>query len=103
MPRTMGVEVTRIIRQELGFQGLIFGVTGNVIDDDMDTFVKNGANEVLIKPLTREKFTGHVLGYRDKLRGRRSNDWSLHRKSSSSSSAARRVSLLSSDNNISDG
>ena len=102
MPKMMGVEATRIIRQELGFPGLIFGVTGNVIDDDMNAFIKNGANEVLIKPLTREKFTGHVLGYRDKFRGRRSSDRSGRRKSSSSSSAARRVSLLYSDNNISE-
>lgn len=102
MPKMMGVEATRIIRQELGYPGLIFGVTGNALDEDLEAFIKNGANEVLIKPLTREKFTENVLGYRDKLlRHRRSSDKSGRRKSSSSSSAARRVSLLSSDNNIS--
>ena len=93
MPRMMGVEATRIIRQELGFQGLIFGVTGNALDEDLRAFVRNGANEVLIKPLTKDKFHEYVLcfnhrhrraseGYRSS-RGGRSSDGSRRSRENS--------------------
>lgn len=35
----------------LGFHGLIFGVTGNGVQTDIDNFIEKGANAVLVKPL----------------------------------------------------
>lgn len=50
MPRMNGSEATRRLR-ELGFTGLIFGLTGNVFDEDIKEFKDAGADEVLSKPL----------------------------------------------------
>jgi CheY-like chemotaxis protein len=35
----------------MGYNGLIFGVTGNALQSDIDLFKESGANEVLTKPL----------------------------------------------------
>ena len=35
----------------MGFRNLIVGVTGNVLDDDVDEYLKAGADIVLAKPL----------------------------------------------------
>ena len=51
MPRMTGEEATRIIRKELNFNGMIFGVTGNALAEDVQSFIDKGANEVIIKPL----------------------------------------------------
>ena len=50
MPNMNGPEATRKIR-ELGFTGLILGVTGNVLDVDVNIFKSHGADEVLPKPV----------------------------------------------------
>lgn len=42
---------SQIIRNELGYQGIIVGVTGNVQRDDVEVFVGSGADLVLSKPL----------------------------------------------------
>jgi len=47
-----GMEATRCIRA-LGFSGQIIAVTGNVMKDDVDAFLKAGANYFLEKPLQR--------------------------------------------------
>lgn len=44
---------TKCIR-ELGYDGQIFGVTGNCLQSDIDYFKACGANEVLAKPLDIE-------------------------------------------------
>jgi CheY-like chemotaxis protein len=44
---------TKKIR-ELGYDGPIFGVTGNALQSDVDYFKECGANEVLAKPLDIE-------------------------------------------------
>ena len=54
MPRMTGEEATQIIRKELNFDGMIFGVTGNALAEDIQSFIDKGANEVIIKPLTAE-------------------------------------------------
>lgn len=39
----------------LGYLGVVLGVTGNAMDDDVKDFVACGANEVILKPLTAAK------------------------------------------------
>lgn len=49
MPRATGCEATAIIRGERLFQGLILGVTGNSLDEDVRKFLASGASNVIIK------------------------------------------------------
>eukprot|EP00301_Raphidiophrys_heterophryoidea_P025812 c8743_g1_i1.p1 GENE.c8743_g1_i1~~c8743_g1_i1.p1 ORF type:complete len:945 (+),score=268.65 c8743_g1_i1:188-3022(+) len=53
MPRMDGLEATRLIR-ELGFPGVIIGCTGNVLDDQVTEFLREGANHVLGKPVSHD-------------------------------------------------
>lgn len=53
MPFMNGPDATRAIR-ELGFQGSILGVTGNVLTEDVDYFKSCGANDVLAKPISMQ-------------------------------------------------
>lgn len=39
------------------------GVTGNALPDDIDRFVQSGANEVVVKPLTRAKLLDALAKY----------------------------------------
>jgi CheY-like chemotaxis protein/two-component sensor histidine kinase len=50
MPIMSGVEMTKKLRN-LGYEFLIIGLTGNVMDEDMNEFFKAGADYVLMKPL----------------------------------------------------
>ena len=55
MPVMNGPTATKIIRS-LGFNDLvIFGVTGNVLPEDIEMFLNHGVDAVLGKPLTVEK------------------------------------------------
>jgi len=47
-----GPEASKQIR-ELGYQGFIIGVTGNVLSKDIEHFINFGANRVLKKPVAR--------------------------------------------------
>ena len=47
-----GPEASKQIR-ELGYQGFIIGVTGNVLSKDIEQFMNYGANRVLKKPVSR--------------------------------------------------
>lgn len=55
MPIMKGRDAVRIIR-EMGFRGRVFGVTGNVLQSDISDFVTNGADLVILKPMTVDKF-----------------------------------------------
>ena len=50
MPVMNGPDASRHIRQ-LGYKGVIVGVTGNTMQFDIDTFKSNGVDYVLPKPL----------------------------------------------------
>ena len=63
MPRLTGEEATKIIRKELNFKGMIFGVTGNALTEDIQSFIDKGANEVIIKPLTASILTNAIQNY----------------------------------------
>lgn len=49
--------------RNLGYTGLIFGVTGSSSDDDRDIFIESGADEVLIKPLDLKKLLEAIMKY----------------------------------------
>lgn len=49
-PFCVGPEAAKEMRAR-GFPGLIIGVTGHCLKEDIDNFVKCGANAVLSKPL----------------------------------------------------
>ena len=62
MPVMDGVTATRIIRQ-IGYSGLIIGVTGNVLREDINTFLSSGVNIVLMKPLTIAAFDEYLKSF----------------------------------------
>ena len=66
MPTMMGHEAARIIREELRYKGLILGVTGNSSEDDVSHFIKQGADQVVIKPLTKSKFENFFVSIADR-------------------------------------
>ena len=45
-----GPTATKLLR-ESGYTGVVIGITGNVLPSDIDYFIANGANRVLLKPL----------------------------------------------------
>ena len=49
--------------RKLGYIGLIFGLTGNVLDSDKDLMIANGANFVLTKPFNMDAFDEALLEY----------------------------------------
>ncbi|KAG7337124.1 histidine kinase, DNA gyrase B-, and HSP90-like ATPase [Nitzschia inconspicua] len=51
MPFMNGPDATRALR-DLGYDGFIVGVTGNLLVEDVDHFMSCGANEVLAKPIS---------------------------------------------------
>ena len=53
MPNMDGPTATREIRA-LGYSGIIIGVTGNALAEDVDLFLSSGANKVLPKPVQME-------------------------------------------------
>jgi len=59
MPVMDGPTATRKIR-DLGYSGIILGVTGNVLKEDMEKFLAAGANRVLTKPLSMAIFDATV-------------------------------------------
>ena len=50
MPVMDGPTATKKIR-DMGYKGLILGVTGNALPSDIDVFVDHGADRVLTKPV----------------------------------------------------
>ncbi len=52
MGRMNGDEATQILRTSLNYQGMIFGITGNALGEDIASFKAHGANAVVVKPLT---------------------------------------------------
>jgi CheY-like chemotaxis protein len=59
-----GPTATKEIRK-LGYQGAIFGVTGNGLESDVTHFKNSGANHVLIKPLNYSDFLEAMSVYMD--------------------------------------
>jgi CheY-like chemotaxis protein len=59
MPNMNGPTATKHLR-EMGCDCYIMGVTGNVMQSDVDVFIQHGANVVLSKPLRIEIFESMV-------------------------------------------
>eukprot|EP00597_Dinobryon_sp_UTEXLB2267_P018401 CAMPEP_0201112880 /NCGR_PEP_ID=MMETSP0812-20130820/77514_1 /ASSEMBLY_ACC=CAM_ASM_000668 /TAXON_ID=98059 /ORGANISM="Dinobryon sp., Strain UTEXLB2267" /LENGTH=717 /DNA_ID=CAMNT_0047376309 /DNA_START=781 /DNA_END=2938 /DNA_ORIENTATION=- len=59
-----GPETAKSMRTSLGFEGIIFGITGNALPEDVRVFKESGVNDVLIKPLSKANllaaFRAHV-------------------------------------------
>ena len=55
MPILRGRDAVHQVR-EMGYKGVVIGVTGNVTDEDVDDFVEQGVDLVILKPLTVESF-----------------------------------------------
>jgi signal transduction histidine kinase/CheY-like chemotaxis protein len=51
MPLVTGPEATKKIRR-MGYKGLVIGVTGNVLDEDIEFFMQRGADDVMPKPVS---------------------------------------------------
>ena len=45
-----GIEATKKIREH-GYVNPIIGLTGNLLVEDVDEFIQNGANKVIGKPI----------------------------------------------------
>ena len=60
MPIMDGVTATRSIRK-LGYKGRIIGVTGNAFQEDVDSFIRSGANIVLTKPLSKASLEEYLI------------------------------------------
>ena len=41
--------------RDAGFQGLVIGVTGNVMKDNINEYIASGAKSVISKPVSTEK------------------------------------------------
>ena len=54
-----GTEATAKLR-ELGYNGIILGVTGNALPEDVQEFENKGADLVIVKPLDIVKFEGAI-------------------------------------------
>ena len=59
MPVMRGRDAVKEIRN-LGYEGVVIGVTANVLQADIEDFITQGADNVIKKPLNAEKFL-HVL------------------------------------------
>ena len=63
MPIMNGIEATEKIRK-LGYENPIIGVTGNVMDDDVEKFKKKGVDEVLGKPVKNDDLRELLARYK---------------------------------------
>jgi signal transduction histidine kinase len=62
MPLMDGDVATAKLR-EWGYEGLIFGLTGNALEEDLKSFCDMGANYAFSKPLDMEKFVKTLQKY----------------------------------------
>ena len=62
MSEMHGPEATKVMRTTLGYTGAIIGVVSNAVQDDITLFTESGANAVLTRPLTPQKFYEGLRG-----------------------------------------
>jgi two-component system sensor histidine kinase/response regulator len=60
MPNVDGPTATKAVR-DLGYMGLISGLTGNALDCDVAYFLSCGANEVMAKPFKLSYFQNEKI------------------------------------------
>ena len=61
MPNMDGPTATKKLR-ELGYKSAIIGVTGNAMTSDIDLFLRQGADKVLLKPVKIEQLYDAISG-----------------------------------------
>ena len=93
MPNMVGPEAVERIRA-LGYQGPIFGVTGNMVQCDVDEFLTSGCDEILAKPLKIDTLAEAMRRHSDK--GRRRESTGGRRKDSAAPGPAHGRSLFAS-------
>lgn len=76
MPNMRGTEATKNIR-ELGYCGVIIGITGNALPEDVREFMDHGADGVVPKPFDMEVFKKRL---QDCLRSRAQNGYFLNHR-----------------------
>ena len=62
MPRMNGPSAVKLIR-ELGFDGLIIGITGHAGEDELNAFTTNGANQVIVKPVNTVELKSIIINH----------------------------------------
>ncbi len=67
MPEMDGITATKIIRNELKLDTVIFGCTADVFKEAHDRFMSAGVNYVLTKPLQKESFIDALQLYQKQL------------------------------------
>ena len=67
MPEMDGITATKVIRDELKLNTVIFGCTADVFKEARDNFISAGANHVLTKPLQKESFIDALQQYQTQL------------------------------------
>ena len=60
MPKMDGPTATKVIR-DMGYMGIIIGVTGNALPSDVNHFTTSGADMVLLKPVDMDALQGALL------------------------------------------
>jgi CheY-like chemotaxis protein len=65
MPLLRGPFATKEIRN-LGYTGIIVGVTGNVLEEDIKEFIEHGADSVIPKPFNIAAFNAAVVEIKSK-------------------------------------
>lgn len=65
MPKMSGIDACKQIR-ELGYDGVIIAVTGNVLDSDREEFLSAGADRLIPKPF-------NITVFQDTLKGEEKN------------------------------
>lgn len=61
LPDLTGIELTRLIREALGFKIIIIAVTGHSSSEIKYSFFKSGADDYIEKPFTKEEFNAIVV------------------------------------------
>ena len=60
MPVMSGYAATTMIRAA-GFNGRIFGCTGNALEEDQNLFLSSGADQVFIKPVNADAIVHKIM------------------------------------------
>ena len=61
MPNKIGPIAAKEMR-ELGYTGLIIGITGNVLEDDTSQYITSGADKELFKPIDMQQLDYTIKG-----------------------------------------
>ena len=60
MPVMNGGEVAKQLRQKYHYEGLIVGLTGNMMTEQIDLYMKCGLDGILGKPITMSKIKHYI-------------------------------------------